>query len=245
MRLAQEGADIIALDSCAPVDGIDYPMATHAELETTRELVIKTGRRVHTVVVDVRERQALTEAVETAVRDMGGLDIVVANAGVAALGQWDALDWQQWEAVIGVNLTGTWNTVVASVPHLRARGGGSVVATGSVAGVVGVPFAQAYAASEHGVVGLMRSLSIELADQRIRFNAVCAKGVSGTGMQHALSRLSTVKANDRLTSALLNAFQGDTVEPADVANAVLYLASDEARHVTGTTLSVDAGLVSF
>ncbi|MFF4902747.1 mycofactocin-coupled SDR family oxidoreductase [Streptomyces sp. NPDC001068] len=245
VRLAGEGADIIAVDICAPIDGIGYPMATHEDLEATRDLVIKAGRRVIALEVDIRERHALTEAVEAAVTELGGLDIVVANAGVAALGRWSDLDWQQWDAIVGVNLTGTWNTMTAAIPHLRARGGGSVVATSSVAGVVGLPFAEAYAASKHGVIGLVRSLSIELAEEGIRFNAVCPTGVSGTGMLQALAGVTDIEADDRVKSAFLNAFQVDTVEPSDVSSAVLYLASDESRYVTGTAMSVDAGLISL
>ncbi|MEU6601363.1 mycofactocin-coupled SDR family oxidoreductase [Streptomyces flaveolus] len=244
VRLAEEGADIIALDICAPVAGIGYPMATPDDLRITGDLVTEAGRRVVTAQVDVRERQALAEAVQAGVAELGGLDTVVANAGVAAFGRWNDTDGQQWEAVIGVNLTGTWNTMVATIPHLQARGGGSVVVIGSVASVEGLPCAEAYTASQHGVFGLVRSLSAELVEDRIRVNAVRPIGVSGTGMPQTLPAVADVQADTRVGSAFHQGFAADTVEPAEVSNAVLYLASDESRYVTGTAMPVNAGLIS-
>ncbi|MEV6281936.1 mycofactocin-coupled SDR family oxidoreductase [Kribbella sp. NPDC051770] len=243
VRLAEEGADIIALDICAPVDGINYPMATPEDLELTRELVEKTGRRIVTAEVDIRERHALGEAVDAGVAELGGLDIVVANAGVATIAHWNEFPQAQWDAVIGTNITGTWNTLQATVPHLLERGAGSVIATASTAGLVGMPFLEPYAASKHAVIGLIRSLSIELAEQNIRFNAVCPTGVSGTGLDNSPGGEVIAAASERVRSAYLNAFEIQTVQTIDVSNAVLYLASDESRYVTGTAMSVDAGLV--
>ncbi|MFJ9007937.1 mycofactocin-coupled SDR family oxidoreductase [Streptomyces canus] len=245
IRLAEEGADIIAVDICAPVEGIGYAMATPDDLRETEKQVCERGRRIITAEVDIREGHALSEAVREAVGQMGGLDVVVANAGVGVTEHWDEFTHQQWDAVIGVNLTGTWNTVLACVPHLLARGGGSVIAISSVAGVVGLPFVAPYVASKHGVVGLTRALSNELADRRVRVNAICPTGVAGTGILDGMGAGPLASASDRVKSSYLNALQVDTVEKSDVSDAVLYLASDESRYVTGITLPVDAGLVNL
>lgn len=245
IRLAEEGADIIAIDICAPVEGIGYAMATPDDLKTTEKLVRERGKRIVTAEVDIRESHALSEVVKDAVKHMRGLDIIVANAGVAAANHWNEFSYQQWEAVIGVNLTGTWNTVLAGVPHLLSRGGGSVIAISSVAGVVGLPFVAPYVASKHGIVGLTRSLSNELADHKVRVNAICPTGVADTGISDGLNATPLETASDRVRSSYLNALQVDTVKKSDVSDAVVYLASDESRYVTGITLPVDAGLVNL
>ncbi|MFI6078993.1 mycofactocin-coupled SDR family oxidoreductase [Actinoplanes sp. NPDC051343] len=244
IRLAEQGASVVAIDICAPIDSIAYPMATLEDLRETEQLVRDLGSEIITVTTDIRDRQKLKSGIDDAVQRLGGLDIVVANAGVAALGKWDSFTEQQWDAVVSVNLTGTWNTVTVAVPHLIKRGGGSVIVTSSAAGLVGLPYLLPYVASKHAIVGLVRALSNELADENVRVNAICPTGVSGTGLAKDLDP-TLIDSNERLKTAWLNAMQVELISPLDVSNAVLYLASDESRYVTGIAMSVDAGMVNL
>jgi SDR family mycofactocin-dependent oxidoreductase len=244
IRLAEEGATIIAIDICAPVEGISYPMASPADLAETEKLVRDKGARVITAEVDIREFHALNDVVENAVESFGRLDVVVANAGVAVFGRWDSITQQQWAAVQSVNVDGTWNTLRAAIPHLVEGGGGSVVVTSSVAGVVGLPYLFPYSVSKHALIGIVRSLANELVDQGIRMNAICPTGVAGTGMDRFVDP-EILASNPKLASTFTNAIQVETIDAVDVSNAVVYLASDESRFVTGTILSIDAGLVNL
>jgi len=232
---------VIAVDCCADIDGIPYPMATPAELAETARLIRAGGRRAVTATVDVRDAPALRAAVDQAVGDLGRLDIVVANAGVCTIQRWDEVTPAVWEAVLGVNLTGSWNTCTAAIPHLVATGGGSMILISSSAGLKGQPFLAPYSISKHGLVGMMRVLANELASQRIRVNTVHPTGVD-TPMAAGLSGLGALIAGDPSVGAIFtNALPVDILTVEDVTPAVLYLASDEARYVTGTTLPVDAG----
>jgi SDR family mycofactocin-dependent oxidoreductase len=243
VRLAEEGADIIAFDVCEPIPVANYPMATREDLAETVSLVEKTGRRVISSVVDVRDGEALKTAVTAAVAELGHLDVVCANAGLCIAGTWDTVSTEAWATTLAVNLTGVWNTCVATIGHLIDSGGGSLIITSSYAGLRGAPFLAAYTASKHGVLGLARSLSNELADQGIRVNTVHPTGVSGTGMK-VPDLFPLLGQNPKLANAYANALPVQFVEPTDVSNAVIYLASDESRYVTGVALPVDAGVTN-
>ncbi|MGD0393654.1 MAG: mycofactocin-coupled SDR family oxidoreductase [Acidimicrobiales bacterium] len=241
LRLAREGADIIGVDLCADLEAIPYPLATPADLDETARLVTEAGARMVTAVVDVRDAEALSAAVGEGVDRLGRLDIVVANAGVCTIQRWDELTAAVWDTVVGINLTGTWNTCVAAIPHLIGSGGGSVVLISSVAGLKGQPFLAPYVASKHGMVGVMRTLANELAAQGIRVNSVHPTGVD-TPMLVGLSGLTErIAASPDTGSIFLNSLPVDVIAPSDVSDAVLYLSSEEARYVTGLTLTVDAG----
>jgi SDR family mycofactocin-dependent oxidoreductase len=241
LRLAREGADIIGVDLCGDLEAIPYPLATPADLDETVRLVTGTGARMVTAVVDVRDAEALSAAVGDGVDHLGRLDIVVANAGVCTIQRWDELTAAVWDTVIGINLTGTWNTCVAAIPHLIGSGGGSVVLISSVAGLKGQPFLAPYVASKHGMVGVMRTLANELAAQGIRVNSVHPTGVD-TPMLVGLSGLTErIAASPDTGSIFLNSLPVDVIAPSDVSDAVLYLSSEESRYVTGLTLTVDAG----
>ncbi len=166
VRLAREGADIIGVDLCGDLDTIPYPLATEADLDETVRLVAEAGGRMEATPVDVRDPDALSAAVGKGVDRFGGLDIAVANAGVCTIQRWDELTPAVWDTVIGINLTGTWNTCVATLPHLIDSGGGSLILISSVAGLKGQPFLAPYVASKHGLVGIMR-----FAGQRARLPA--------------------------------------------------------------------------
>ena len=241
LRLAAEGADILAIDICAPVDDIDYATASAEDLATTARLVEEIGARVETRVVDVRDAKALTAAVADGVAALGGLDIAVANAGVCSIQRWDEVTPELWETVIGINLTGVWNTCTAAVPHLLTAGGGSMILISSTAGLKGQPFLTPYVASKHGMVGIMRSLANELAPKHIRVNSLHPTGVD-TPMLNGMTGLTErIEASPDVGSLFLNSLPVDLISAADISNAVLFLASDEAKYVTGLTMTVDAG----
>lgn len=241
VRLAAEGADIIAVDRCADVEEIPYPMATPADLDETARLVEATGARVVTARVDVRDPEALGAAVAEGTGQLGRLDIAVANAGVCTVQRWDEVTPAVWDAVIGVNLSGAWNTCVAALPHLIESGAGSLILISSVAGLKGEPFFAPYVASKHGLVGVMRMLANELASRGVRVNSVHPTGVD-TPMLAGLSGLTErIEADPRTGPIFLNSLPVELVTPDDVSDAVLYLASAESRYVTGLTVTVDAG----
>ncbi len=241
VRLAREGADIIGIDLCADVDAIPYPLATAADLDETARLVAETGARIISARADVRDLDAVVAAVEAGVAELGRLDVVVANAGVCTVQRWDEVTPAVWDAVIGTNLTGAWHTCVASIPHLLDTGAGSIILISSTAGLKGQPFFAPYAASKHGMVGVMRVLANELAASGIRVNSIHPTGVD-TPMLAGLDGLTKrIEASPDTGSIFLNSLPVDLVAPEDVSEALVYLASTESRYVTGLTLTVDAG----
>jgi SDR family mycofactocin-dependent oxidoreductase len=240
VRLAEEGADLVLVDICAPIDGLDYPLATEAELQETARLVRDHGRTAIAHVADVRDEAAMKSAVDTAADELGGLDGAVANAGVLTVGTWDVTTAAQWRLVLDVNLIGAWNTCAAAIPHLIARGGGSLVNISSSAGIKGTPLHVPYTASKHGIVGMTLALANELAAQSIRVNSVHPTGVA-TGMAPP-SMHDQITARADLVPIFLNALPEPLIEAGDVSNAVLFLVSDEARYVTGLEFKVDAGV---
>lgn len=240
VRLAEEGADLILVDICASLPEIDYPLAATEDLDETVRLVEQLGHRALYYVVDVRDAAALAAAVDDGVTKLGGLDASVANAGVITGGTWDTTTSEQWRTVIDVNLIGAWNTCSAALPHLVERGG-SLINISSVAGLKGSPLHTPYTASKHGVVGMSRALANELAAVNVRVNTVHPTGVE-TGMRpDALHALLHGERAD-LGPIFQNALPIVMTEARDVSNAVLFLVSDESRHVTGLELKVDAGV---
>jgi SDR family mycofactocin-dependent oxidoreductase len=241
VRLAEEGADVIAVDALVDYDSVGYAMATEADLAQTVKEVEALDRRIVTAVADVRDRAALAAAVSAGVDQLGGLDVVSVNAGICTVQTWDAVTPAIWQDTIDVCLTGAWNTVVAALPHLIARGAGSIVLTSSTAGIKGQPFLTPYVAAKHGVVGIMKSLANELGQKNIRVNTVHPTGVN-TPLLEGLGGMEELIGLDPSTGGIfVNTLPVEFVEPRDISNAVLYLASDEARYVTGLELTVDAG----
>lgn len=239
VRLAEEGADLILVDICASLPEVEYPLATTEDLDETARLVTELGRRAVSHVVDVRDATALAAAVDDGVAELGGLDASVANAGVITGGTWDTTTSEQWRTVVDVNLIGAWNTCAAALPHLVSHGG-SLINVSSVAGLKGSPLHTPYTASKHGVVGMSRALANELAAVNVRVNTVHPTGVE-TGMRpDALHALLHGERAD-LGPIFANALPIIMTEARDVSNAVLFLVSDESRHVTGLEFKVDAG----
>ena len=241
IRLAEEGADIIAVDICEDYASVGYGMGTEADLADTVKAVEALDRRIFARKADVRDATALKAALDAGVAELGKLDIVSANAGICTVQAWDEVTPAIWQDTLDTNLTGVWNTMVAATPHLIANGGGSIICTSSTAGIKGLPFLSPYVAAKHGVVGIARSLANELAKHKIRVNTVHPTGVD-TPMGTGLGGLETLLGKDQLLGPIfMNTFPIDIVEPVDISNAVLFLASDEARYVTGLEFTVDAG----
>ncbi|HEY3878759.1 MAG TPA: mycofactocin-coupled SDR family oxidoreductase [Trebonia sp.] len=239
LRLAEEGADLILVDRCESMPELRYPLSSREDLEETARLVRQQGRRAVTKVTDVRDAEAMVAAVAEGVAELGGLDASVANAGVSTAGTWDNTTAAHWRVVLDVNLIGVWNTCVAALPHLVDHGG-SVVNISSAAGLKGTPLSTPYTASKHGVEGMSTALANELAAQNVRVNTVCPTGVP-TGMMPGLHPLLNGERAD-LAPIYANALPVHGVDARDVSNAVLFLVSDESRHVTGLQFKVDAGL---
>jgi SDR family mycofactocin-dependent oxidoreductase len=241
IRLAEEGADIIAIDVLEDYKSVSYPMGSRAELDETVRQVEGLGRGIVARKADVRDLTSLSAVLEEGVSAFGRLDIVCANAGICTAQSWDEVTPEVWRDTIDTNLTGVWNTVVSAAPYLITNGGGSVVITSSTAGIKGLPFFTPYVAAKHGLVGIARSLANELATHRIRVNTVHPAGVT-TVMSASLGGLMPLlEQNPDLGPIFMNSLPIDQVEPIDVSNAVLFLASDEARYVTGLEFTVDAG----
>ncbi len=250
VRLAQEGADIIAVDVCRHIDGTPEPGASPADLAETADLVKALDRRVVTAEVDVRDFDALQAAVDGGVEQLGRLDVVVANAGIGTPGAMlDEMDESRWQQMLDVNLSGVWKSVKAAVPHIKAGGrGGSVIMTSSVGGLKAYPHVGHYVTAKHGVVGLMRTFAVELGQFSIRANSVHPTHV-GTDL---LLNESTYKAfrpdlespgpdDIKTICQMFHMLPVPWVESADISNAVLFLASDESRYITGVPLPIDAG----
>ncbi|MGH3293408.1 MAG: mycofactocin-coupled SDR family oxidoreductase [Trebonia sp.] len=241
IRLAEEGADIIAVDVLADYDTVPYEMSTEADLAETVKAVEALDRRIIASKADVRDAGALKQAVDAGVAELGKLDIVVANAGICTVQSWDDVTPQVWQDTLDTNLTGVWNTFVAAIPHLIANGGGSIIATSSTAGIKGLPFLAPYVAAKHGVVGITRSVANELAQYKIRANTVHPTGVN-TVMGGALGDINALlEKRPELGPIFMNTLPVEVTEPRDISNAVLFLASDEAQYVTGLEFTVDAG----
>ena len=241
IRLAEEGADIIAVDLCRDYGTVPYPMATPDDLAGTVKAVEALDRRIVAAQADVRDAAALKAAVDDGVARLGRLDIVSANAGICTAQSWDEVTPAVWQDTLDTNLTGVWNTMVVSVPHLIAAGGGSIICTSSTAGIKGLPYLAPYVAAKHGVVGIARTMANELASHKIRVNTVHPTGVD-TPMGNGLGGLEPLINRDpNLGPIYMNTLPVETVEPRDISNAVLFLASDEARYVTGLEFTVDAG----
>ncbi|MCW2561220.1 MAG: short-chain dehydrogenase/reductase [Mycobacterium sp.] len=247
VKLASEGADIIAVDLCDQIASVPYPMSTPDDLAATVKLVEDTGARIVATQADVRDRAALKNAVKAGVEELGGrLDIVVANAGIAPMAGETA-----WQDVIDVNLTGVYQTVdVAMRPMIKAGNGGSIVLISSVAGLVGLASPMAgsmgYAAAKHGIVGLMRVYANLLASQNIRVNSIHPAAVNTPMIDNEFIRswLDGLAQETQGGPDMGNALPVQALEPEDIANAVYYLVSDAGRYVTGVTLPVDAGFVN-
>jgi len=254
IRLAEEGADIIALDICRQIDTVRYEMGTSEELAETIAEVEKLDRRAIAIEADIRDREELTRKLDDAVAQLGHLDIVCANAGIVTWDLYDDITDQEWKDVLDVDLTGVWNTARASIKHLAAAGpGGSMIFTSSVAGLKGTPILAHYSAAKHGVIGLMRTLAREFGPRYgVRVNAVLPTTVRTPMVENVpFMRVLFPEVENPSTDLLAtratnngNPLGIPFVESIDISNAVLFLASDEARYVNAVALPVDGGMLA-
>jgi SDR family mycofactocin-dependent oxidoreductase len=224
-------------------------MATPDDLAETVKLVEEQDRRILARQVDVRDLAGLQELAAQAVADFGGIDIVVANAGIGSFAPLWEFTEEQWDELIGVNLTGVWKTVKACIPPMIERGkGGSIILTSSLAGLVAFPMLGHYNAAKHGVTGLMRTLAVELAPHMIRCNSL-HPAIVHTDMTHndAIYQLFLPQYTNPTPQEVqegysyMHALPISGLQPVDIANMVLFLGSDESRYITGTTQVLDAG----
>lgn len=251
VRLAEEGADIIAVDLCDDVPEMPYPGGTREELDETVRLVERTGRRIVARQADVRDLGQLQQAVDAGVAELGRLDVVIANAGVlTAIGPFDQMSEDTFTDLIDINLNGVWRTVKVAMPHLRASGtGGSIILTSSSAGIRASRNTAHYVASKFGVVGLMRAMALELGPELIRVNSVHPTQVDTPMIQNDFMYQRACPDADspgreELAVASLSrmAMPIPWVDPAEISHAVVFLASEESRYVTGLAMTVDGGI---
>jgi (+)-trans-carveol dehydrogenase len=249
IRLAQEGADIIGIDFMEEIPGAPYGRATEEELAETVKAVEALDRRIIATKADVRDFDGLKKAVDDGVAQLGRLDIVSANAGISTqMVPTEDLDEAIWQNMIDTNLTGVWHTAKAAIPHLKAgKRGGSIILTSSEAGIRGYGNIAHYVSAKHGVVGLMRTLALELAPDSIRVNSIHPTQVDTDMIQNSATydlftgKKGSTKDEFAAASRGVIALPIPWVEAVDISNAVLFLASDEARYITGVPLPVDGG----
>jgi SDR family mycofactocin-dependent oxidoreductase len=241
VRLAAEGADILAFDICKEAAPVNYKVATSDDLDETVELIKAVGGRVLPVIGDVRDSTSLDRAAADAVGEFGHIDVVVANAGILTWDRFWEISDEDWEATIDVNLTGVWRTMKAVTPLMIEGGtGGSIIATSSVAGIKSLPGQAHYSASKHGVVGLVKSAAIELGRYGIRVNSIHPWGVNTDMLiDPGISRI--LESDPAFLPSYSCMLENPVAEPSDISDAVLWLASDLSRFVTGAQIPIDMG----
>jgi SDR family mycofactocin-dependent oxidoreductase len=248
LRLAGEGADIAICDIAADVSTIPYPLATPADLAETVRLVEDLGRKCISVQADVRSTEQMNTVVSSTLETFGKIDVLVANAGVCGFGAFWELDDQTWDDMIGIDLTGVFKTMRAVVPHMIEQGYGRIVATSSMGGRYGNPNLAHYIAAKWGVIGLVKSLALEVADKGITVNAVCPSTVD-TDMVHnpafyglfAPDMANPTKEQVEPLYTGLNKIPIPWIAPDDVSGIVLFLVSPDSKYITGSTLDIGAG----
>jgi SDR family mycofactocin-dependent oxidoreductase len=249
VALAREGADIATCDVAAPIATVAYPLATPEDLEETQRLVEKEGRRCVTAVVDTRDFPAVQRFVDTTVAEFGRIDIAVANAGISSAGvAIDVMTTDEWNDMIGTDLTGVFHTIRTVAPPMKHQGFGRIVATSSMLGRQGCGYMAHYCAAKWGVIGLVKSAAIELAPFGINVNAVAPGNIRtpmvvNDAMVRTLSGGNPDATFDDVLPILgaLHVQPTPLLEPEEVTNAVLFLCSDDARSMTGAVLDVSAG----
>ena len=247
VKLAQEGADIIAVDIAGPLPGVPYDSPTPADLDQTVREVEKLDRRIVSAQLDVRDLEGLTSVVDDAVGELGRLDVVIANAGICIPKPWDQVTPTIFDDTISINVRGVWNTVMAGAPHLVRAQGGSVIIISSAAGLKVQPFMVPYTTSKFAVRGMAKAFAAELGAHHIRVNTVHPTGVNtpmGSGdMQAQIG--AAIEGYPRLGGMFTNLLPVEGTEPEDVAETVLFLASDESKYITAHEIAPDAGVTEY
>ncbi|MBY4039215.1 mycofactocin-coupled SDR family oxidoreductase [Rhodococcus fascians] len=247
VRMASEGADIVGVDLADELPGVAYDSATLDDLTETVRLVEAQGRKCYLEQADVRDLDRLKEVVDEGVARFGGLDIVVANAGICIPVVWSETTPKTFQDTMDINVTGVWNTVMATAHHLVERGGGSIVLVSSSAGKKMQPFMVPYTTSKHAVTGMTRAFAAELGQHSIRVNSIHPGAVMspmGSGaMQDRIAE--TAASYPRLTSMNTPMLQQWAAEPDEIANVVAFLASDESKFMSAEHVTIDGGAQYF
>lgn len=247
VRLAGEGADIIAVDLAGPLPGVPYDSPTPADLDETVRQVEALDRRIIAEIADVRDLEKMRAVVDAGVAELGRLDIVVANAGICIPAPWDRVTPAIFQDHMDINVTGAWNTVMVAAPHVIDSGGGSIIMTSSYAGMKMQPFMVQYTTSKHAITGMARAFAAELGKHKIRVNSIHPGAVNtpmGSGdMQSALE--SATATNPPLGNMGTPFVPQWAADPVEIANLVLFLASDESTYITADPISIDGGMANF
>ncbi|TQS40351.1 mycofactocin-coupled SDR family oxidoreductase [Cryptosporangium phraense] len=248
IRFAQEGADVIAVDIAHDIETVGYPGATKADLDETVRAVEAQDRRIVASTVDIRDRAALIAAVDEGVAQLGRVDVVSSNAGIATFAPAAEMTEEMWRTMIDINLTGQFFTAQAAIPHLVRQGdGGSIAFTSSTAGLKGMSNLAHYSAAKHGLIGLARSLANELAPHKIRVNTIHPTNVDTMMIQNSATKAlfggPDISREEFGEAAVgMNMLPVPWVDVDDISEALMYLASDAGRFLTGVALPVDAGM---
>jgi SDR family mycofactocin-dependent oxidoreductase len=248
LRLAEEGANIVAVDICRQIDAVPYPMPSEADLDDTARLVEKTGQKAITQVVDVRDLAQLQAAFAAGIAAFGHIDIALANAGVILTGTLDTDEAASFRLGLDILLTGVWNTMQTAIPHFLERESGVIVATSSTAGLKaftdGRGGSDAYTCGKSAIVALVKAYAAYLGPHGIRVNAIAPTGVNTPMITENPGLFEIIMKFPHLQSAMSNALPVEMIEPRDVSDLVAFLVSDDARYITGSTIAVDAGSMS-
>ena len=247
VALAQAGADIIAVDLAGPLPGVPYDSPTPADLDETARLVKDEGRRIVAEQVDVRDLEGMRAVVERGVAELGGLDVVVANAAICVPATWDQTKPEVFRDTLDINVTGVWNTVMVSAPHLVETGGGSIILISSYAGKKVQPFMVPYTTSKHAVVGMTRAFAAELGRHRVRVNSIHPGAVNTPmGSGDMIAQLTAAGESNPPLMGMGTPFLPDfSAEPEAISQAVVFLASDASSYITAEHISVDGGAQYF
>jgi NAD(P)-dependent dehydrogenase (short-subunit alcohol dehydrogenase family) len=251
VAFAAEGADLVLLDRAADLPGVPYALGTAGQLEHTADLCAKQGAAVLTAEADVRDLAALTAVAGRAIDRFGGVDVLVNNAGIAAPSGKVAheITEDEWQLMLDVDLSGAWRMTAAIGGHMTERRSGSIVNIASTAGLVGYRHFAGYVAAKHGIVGLTRAVALDYAPMKVRVNAVCPGSVRDDPqvegrMLSEIARSLDVPVAEHEQTFLQAQPMNALIEPEDVANAAIWLASDESRQVTGSVVTVDGGFTT-
>jgi SDR family mycofactocin-dependent oxidoreductase len=244
LSLAEEGAKIVLFDVASQLDTVEYSMSTQDDLDESANLVQEIGECV-AVRGDVRSDDDLSRAVDRAVSEFGGIDVVVANAGIFTFAEqsWKLTE-SEWQVMMDVNLTGVWRTCKAAIPQMIEQSrGGSLILISSISGLKGIAGTAHYCSAKHALSGLMRTLAVELAPHRIRVNTIHPSTVATPMVQNDVMDVMMQGAEDA-GNDMSHLLDVDLLDPRDISNAIKWLASDDARYVTGITMPVDAGFMT-
>ncbi|KZS60477.1 mycofactocin-coupled SDR family oxidoreductase [Mycobacterium ostraviense] len=238
LALADAGADIVVGDVPAPMANLSYPLGTEEELRDTAKLVEELGRRCLPIILDVRDPAQVSAAVEQTLADLGSLDIVVANAGIVSTGPLEEVSDQVWQQLVDTNLTGTFHTLRAAIPVMRRQRYGRIVVTSSMGGRMGIPELAAYNATKWGVIGLAKSLALEVAKEGITVNVVCPT----TTQTQMVQPTGSDDVPDDLVRRMMkaNPIPLPWLQPEDVSRGVVYLVTDPGV-ITGSVLEIGLG----